>query len=169
MVDLAGKNAFGLTTGTPGRALGGYSSTYTIPAPAALVRAHYLSGNPQYLKTILRSALYSAGANPMNLCLTTGLGENCVQYPLHEDSRHTGQPAPIGITVFGPNEMSTYATPGSEWKRRLDTECTPAGTTWPSAESYFDLYGWDLMCEYVIDNPLGQTAFIWGYLASRKK
>ena len=168
MVGLAAKNAFGITTGTPGIALGGWSSTYTVPASPTLVRAHFLSGNPQYLKTILRSSQYSAGANPMNLVLTTGLGENCVQFPLHEDSRHTGQPAPIGITVSGPNEISTFATPGSYWKKRLDTECTPPGTAWPSAESYFDLYGWDLMNEYVI-RGLGQTAYIWGYLASRKK
>jgi endoglucanase len=163
LVENSTKNAFGISSGRLG------SSSYSIPASATLARAHYLSGNPRYLKTMLRSALYSAGANPMNLCLTTGLGENCVQHPLHEDSRHTGQPAPIGITVFGPREISTSARPGTDIEKRLSTECTPPGSKWPSAESYFDLYGWDVMNEYVVNSPLGPTAYIWGYLASRKK
>jgi endoglucanase len=162
-VESSTKNAFGIANGR----LGG-SSSYSIPASSTLARAHYLSGNPKYLKTILRSAIYSAGANPMNLCLTTGLGENCVKNPLHEDSRHTGQPAPIGITVFGPREISSSAKPGTDIERRLNTECTPVGSEWPAAESYFDLYGWDIMNEYVINSPLGPTAYIWGYLASRK-
>ena len=163
LVETSTKNAFGIANGR----LGG-SGSYSIPASSTLARAHYLSGNPKYLKTILRSAVYSAGANPMNLCLTTGLGENCVKNPLHEDTRHTGQPAPIGITVFGPREISSSARPGTDIERRLNTECTPAGSKWPAGESYFDLYGWDVMNEYVINNPLGPTAYIWGYLASRK-
>ena len=169
LVKLSENNAFGLTTGSPGRAIGGWSSSYTMPASPILVRAHYLSWNQRYLKTILRSALYSAGANPMNVVMTTGLGENCVKNPLHEDSRHTGQPAPIGTTVSGPEEIPVGAPAGSDVGKRLDTECMPAGSKWPSAESYFDLYGWAEMNEYVIDRPLGQTAYIWGYLASRKK
>jgi endoglucanase len=170
LVEVSATNAFGITTGIPGRPLGGYASTYSIPAPPTLVRAHYLSGNPQYLKTILRSALFSAGANPMNLCLTTGLGENCVKNALHEDSKHTGQPAPIGITVFGPSELPfTARSGGPEIETRLKPECTPAISEWPSAESYFDVFWFISQNEYVIDRPLGQTAYIWGYLASRKK
>ncbi|MBV5315007.1 MAG: glycoside hydrolase family 9 protein [Prolixibacteraceae bacterium] len=169
LVDLSLKSAYGITTSITGKALGGWESTYSIPASQTLVRAHYLTGNAQYLKTLLRSALFSAGANPMNLCLTTGLGENCIKHPLHEDSRHTGQPAPIGISVCGPGEISVFAKPGSDMERRLSTECTPEGVKWPSAESYFDLYGWDLQNEYVVDRNLGPSAYIWGYLASRKK
>ena len=169
MVKLSANNAFGLTTGTSGRAISGYSSTYTIPASTTLARAHYLSRNPQYLKTILRSALYSAGANPMNLCMTTGLGENSVKNALHEDSKHTGQPAPLGITVFGPCELPTSdARPGSDLEKRLNTTCAPLISNWPSAESYFDVFWFVSQNEYVIDRPLGQTGYIWGYLASRK-
>ncbi len=168
VIELSNKNAYGITTHIPGRALGGWESTYSIPAAQTLVRAHSLFGDEIYLKTMIRSALFSAGANPMNLCLTTGLGENCVQHPLHEDSRHTGQPAPIGISVCGPGEIPVYAKPGSDMEKRLNTECTPAGVKWPSAESYFDLYGWDLQNEYVVDRNMGPSAYIWGYLAARK-
>ncbi|HEX2974830.1 MAG TPA: glycoside hydrolase family 9 protein [Bacteroidales bacterium] len=170
MVELSANNAFGLTTGSPGRAISGYSSTYTIPASTTLARAHYLTGNPQYLKTILRSALYSAGANPMNLCLTTGLGENPVRNALHEDTKHTGQPAPIGITVFGPCELPfSDARPGGEMETRLNVTTSPAISNWPSAEAFFDVFWFVPQNEYVIDRPLGQTAYIWGYLDSRRK
>ena len=170
LIELSANNAFGLTTGSAGRAIGGYSSTYTIPASATLVRAHYLTGDPKYLKTILRSALYSAGANPMNQCMTTGLGEYYVKNALHEDTKHTGQSAPIGITVFGPCELqNSDARPGSDLEKRLNITCTPAIAGWPSAESYFDVFWFVSQNEFVVDNPLGPTEYIWGYLASRKK
>jgi len=168
LVEWSESNAFGITTGGPGRPLGGWGSTYTIPASPTLVRAHYLSGDSRYLKTILRSALYSAGANPMNLCLTTGLGENHVINALHEDTRHTGQPAPIGISVFGPNELTYNIDPGSSLEYKLNKECTPGIADWPTSESYFDIFWFVKQNEYVIDRPLGQAAYIWGYLASRK-
>jgi endoglucanase len=168
IVGFSRKSAYGITTGRPGRALGSWAATYTIPAEPILVRAHYISGDPVYLKTILRSALYSAGANPMNLCLTTGLGSNCVQNALHEDSRHTGQLAPIGISVFGPSELTLNLEEGSNLEYKLKKECTPDIREWPSAESYFDIFWFVSQNEYVIDRPLGQTAYIWGYLASRE-
>jgi len=168
LVKLSENNAFGITTGTSGRAL--RSSSYSIPASATLVRAHYLSGNQQYLKTILRSGLYTAGANPMNLCLTTGLGENYVKNALHEDTKHTGQPAPLGITVFGPSEIPfSTARAGTDLEQRLNTTCVPEVSKWPSSESYFDVFWFVTQNEYVINSPLGPTAYIWGYLASRKK
>ena len=168
LVNVSGKNAYGITTAIPGRAMGGWESNYSIPASPALVRAHVITGDIRYLNTLLRSTMFSAGANPMNLVLTTGLGVNHVMHPLHEDTRHTGQPAPIGISVCGPCEIPVYAKPGSDMADRLDRECTPRGSKWPSAESYFDLYGWDLMNEYVVDRNLGPSAYIWGYLAARK-
>ena len=169
LVKISANNAFGISNGSPGRPINGYSSIYSIPASATLARAHYISGNVQYLKTILRSGLYTAGANPMNLCLTTGLGENCVKNPLHEDSKHTGQPAPLGITVFGPCELPfSDARPGSDLEKRLNMACSPAISGWPTSESFFDVFWFVMQDEYVIDNPLGPTAYIWGYLASRK-
>jgi endoglucanase len=167
VIRLAQQGAYGITTSQSGRALGGYASTFTIPAEPLLVRAHVLSGDEKYLKAILRSTLYSAGANPTNLCFTTGLGDYYVQNVLHEDSKHTGQPAPIGITVFGPSELSANARPGSEIEIRLKGTTTPSLSEWPTYESYFDVFWFISQNEYVIDRPLGQAAYIWGYLAAR--
>jgi hypothetical protein len=100
---------------------------------------------------------------------STGLGENHVKNALHEDSKHTGRPAPLGITVFGPCELPfSDARAGSDLEKRLNTTCAPAISSWPTSESYFDVFWFVSQNEYVIDRPLGQTAYIWGYLASRK-
>ena len=105
----------------------------------------------------------------MNLSLTTGLGENCIQNPLHEDTRHTGRPAPLGITVFGPFDLTaSYASPGSPMEKRINSYLNPRLSEWPMSESFFDVFWIVPMNEYVIDRPLGQAAYIWGYLASRK-
>lgn len=169
LVKLSAANAFGITNGSSGRPISGYSSAYSTPASATLVRAHYLTGDVKYLSTILRSGLYTAGANPMNLCLTSGLGENYVKNPLHEDTKHSGQPAPLGITVFGPCEIAfSDAQPGSDLELRLNSACSPAVSGWPTAESFFDVFWFVQQDEYVINSPLGPTAYIWGYLASRK-
>jgi endoglucanase len=167
LVDLSGESAYGITTAVPGKALGGWAATYSIPASRVLVRAHYLTSENDYLKTIIRSSLFSAGANPMNLVLTTGLGENPVVHPLHIDSRFTGQPAPVGITVCGPCEIPVFGTTDNVHGIRINRECIPAALQWPSAESYFDVYRWASMNEYTVDNTMGPSAYIWGYLASR--
>ena len=166
LVALSENNAFGITNGSPGRAL--RSSSYTIPAPATLVRAHFLTGDQKYLKTILRSALYSAGANPLNMCMTTGLGENPVKNALHEDSKHTGQPCPIGITVFGPSETTSSVPSVAGLEERLNTTCFPKVLTWPASESYFDVFWFVTQNEYVVGSPMGPTEYVWGYLAARK-
>lgn len=169
LVRLSANNAYGITNGSPGRGISGYSSTFSIPASATLARAHFLTGDVKYLKTILRSGLYTAGANPMNMVLTTGLGENCIKNPLHEDTKHSGRPAPLGITVFGPCELAfSDARPGSDLEKRLNAACSPEVSQWPTAESFFDVFWFVQQNEYVINNPLGPTAYIWGYLASRK-
>lgn len=105
----------------------------------------------------------------MNLCLTTGLGENCVRNALHEDSKHTGQPSPLGITVFGPCELAfSEARPGSDLEKRLNSASYPSVSAWPTAEAYFDVFWFVQQNEYVVNSPLGPAAYIWGYLASRK-
>jgi len=170
IVRLSEDNAFGITNGSAGRAMGGYQSAYTIPASPVLVRAHYLTGDQKYLKTILRSGLYTAGANPLNMVMTTGLGSNSVRNALHEDTKHSGRPCPIGITVFGPCELqASDARPGGDLERRLNSTSYPAVATWPAAEAYFDVFWFVSQNEYVVNNPMGPTEYVWGYLASRKK
>lgn len=168
LVERAAGNAYGVTRGVKDSALGGWAGTFSAPGAELLVYAHELTKDERYLKTLIRSMLFTLGANPMNQCLTTGLGSNPILHPLHEDSRHTGQPAPIGITVCGPCELPIFAIYFDSYPERLARECTPAGLTWPTAESYFDIYGCDFQNEYVVDGHIGANAYIWGYLMTRQ-
>jgi endoglucanase len=153
-------NAFGITA----RYLGPYSSAFSNPASPELIRAHALTGRPEYLAAILRAAQFSSGANPMNITMTTGVGHDWPRNILHEDMKHTGQEAPIGITVFGPADH-----PRPDWfLTRLQKECTPPAMEWPLVEGYFDVYLWAPVCEYTVDSSMIATEYAWGYLAARK-
>jgi endoglucanase len=158
-------NAFGVTTAD--RAIN--NGALTLPASQEIVRAHVLTGDPVYLQSLLRSALYSAGANPMNMTMTTGVGHDWPRNLLHEDSRHFGQPAPTGLTIYGPIDLERYRqTPGTWPIGKLQTQCTPPALEWPTTEAYFDIYAWAPMNEYTVMQNLGPTAYVWGYLAARK-
>lgn len=142
-----------------------YGGFYTVPADRSVVRAHALTGKPVYLEALLRSAQFSAGANPMNMTMTTGLGHDYPRNPLHLDTRSTGQPAPSGITVYGPLDLGAS---NQSVLARLQKESTPPALEWPVTESYFDIWTWVPVNEYTIHETLGQTAYVWGYLAARK-
>lgn len=163
-VKLSKGSAFGFTTA--GRSLSW--GALTVPADTALVRAHVLTGKPEYLETILRSALYSAGANPLNMTMTTGLGHDWPRHLLHEDSRHFGQPVPVGITIYGPSDPVAGQNDNNGWAfKRLQTECTPAVLGWPTMEAYFDVYQWAEQNEFTVYQTMGPTSYVWGYLAAR--
>ncbi|MGA3095076.1 MAG: glycoside hydrolase family 9 protein [Bryobacteraceae bacterium] len=163
-VKLSKGSAFGFTTA--GRSLSW--GALTVPADTALVRAHVLTGRPEYLETILRSALYSAGANPLNMTMTTGLGHDWPRHLLHEDSRHFGQPAPVGITIYGPSDPGA-ANDNNAWGfKRLQTECTPPVLQWPAMEAYFDVYQWAEQNEFTVNQTMGPSSYVWGYLGARR-
>ena len=163
-VKLSKGSAFDFTTA--GRSLSW--GALTVPADTALVRAHVLTGKPEYLETILRSALYSAGANPLNMAMTTGLGHDWPRHLLHEDSRHFGQPAPVGITIYGPSDPGAAQHDNNAWGfKRLQTECTPPVLEWPAMEAYFDVYQWAEQNEFTVYQTMGPTSYVWGYLAAR--
>jgi endoglucanase len=132
-----------------------------------IVRAHVLSGDPKYLRAIVLASQTGAGANPVNMCYTTGLGTKSPQHPLQLDHRITLQPPPPGLTVGGPmdNDMKGLKDPfigpfaGSLF-------CPPY-TQWPALEAFWDVF-WDPMqCEYTIHKPMAGHAYVWGYLAGR--
>ena len=142
-----------------------YGGFYTVPADRSLARAHALTGRADYLEALIRSAQFSAGANPMNMTMTTGLGHASPRNPLHIDSRNSGQPAPAGITVYGPLDL---AASNQSVLARLQKESTPPALEWPVAETYFDIWTWVPVNEYTVHQTLGPTSYVWGYLAARK-
>ena len=156
-----------LTTGDPqATRVGPYSSFYTIPHNVELIRAHYLTGEEKYLAAAIDASQFAAGANPINLCYTTGIGPRCPENVLHHDSRITGQEAPDGITVFGPCGRNF---PNGEMIRMLrEDNIFPGAFAWPGAESYLDVYRYPCQTEYTVQESIGPNAYQWGYFAARE-
>ncbi len=135
------------------------------PDGASLIHAHRLTGNDKYLRGVVLAVQYGGGANPMNLCMTTGLGHRSPLHPMHLDSRLSGQPAPEGITVLGGMDVSQAWFDG-DWGRKLLAPHThPELTSWPPAETYMDVFWNALLCEFTIHDSLAPVVYFRGYLA----
>ncbi len=145
---------------------GGFSAFCTVPRIVQLIRAHYMTGEESYLAAAIAASGFGAGANPDNLCFTTGLGVRYPLNPLHHDSRMTGQEAPVGITVCGPHDFSH---PDDSFPRMLRADFLwPGAYVWPSFESYLDIYREPCINEYTVQGTIGPNAYQWGYFAARK-
>jgi len=136
------------------------------PDAVTLCRAHALTGEAKYLRTAVLACQFGAGANPSNLCYTTGLGHTWPQHPLHIDSRVTHQPPPPGLTVFGPVDVLRNK---NQWGQKLVNRFAhPKVEQWPSLEAFFDVFWYPPMCEFTIHQPMAANAYVWGYLAARE-
>ncbi len=171
---FAAGNAFSITTRAPLLPVMGYTSYYSVPETSigpVLTRAHYLTGKAEYLRGALAAAQFPAGANPMNMTLTTGLGRRFPRHPLHIDSRNAGLDVPGGITVYGINDPK-WDNGAVNWAHTWymhSKVMVPSSRTWPSTEFYVDLGNWPPTNEYTVHQSIGPTAYYWGYLAARGK
>lgn len=139
------------------------TATLSVSDAVNLVRAHSLTQDAQYLKALVLACQSGLGANPLNLCYTTGVGRRWPHLPLHLDSRHTGQAPPEGLTVFGP--VDPTAEQDLFLKTVIAPFCYPAPREWPIMESYWDVFWYPMMCEFTIHHPMSYNAYAWGYLA----
>ncbi len=171
-LSFAQGNSFGITSVVPQlppMAWVGYFSTPEMIS-AVLPRAHYLSGDAKYLRGAVQAANFSAGANPENMAYTIGIGPNHPRAVLHVDSKTSAQPAPKGITVYGPSDPAeNYEFDKWVYTWFLNKSSVPDPRAWPASESYVDLPNWPSMTEYTVQQNIGPTAYYWGYLAAREK
>lgn len=136
------------------------------PDGVSLVRGYILTGDNKYLRALVLACQTGAGANPMNICYTTGLGYKWPQHPLHIDSRITSQPPPPGLTVFGP--VDTKRDDQAWAKKQVERFCYPPVKEWPTLEAYWDVFWYPIICEFTVHQPMARNAYIWGYLAARQ-
>lgn len=142
------------------------AGTLSAPDAVSLVRAHRLTGERKYLAAAVLACQTGLGANPLDLCYTTGLGHDWPRHPLHVDSRVLGCPPPPGLTVFGPIDPKKTT---QQWAEKfLRPFVFPPRADWPVIESYLDVCWYPMMCEYTIHQPMADNAYVWGYLAARK-
>jgi endoglucanase len=138
----------------------------TSPDAIGLVRVHAVTADAKYLRCAVLTCQTGAGANPVNMCYTTGLGHRSPQHPLHIDSRISHQPAPAGLTIFGPTDPDRYK---DNWQQKLVAPyCYPPVLQWPPIEAYWDVFWYPEMCEFTVQAPMAENAYVWGYLAARQ-
>ncbi len=165
----ASGNAFNLTSMDKGRPM--FLGFFSTSGGTELARAHYLTGKEEYLRGVVQSCQFQSGCNPNNIVYTTGLGANPVKHPLHLDSRSSGQPAPVGFTVFG--NVDYWNWKGGFWDWPISGNlnkpgiCWPNPYDWPLTEAYFDIFLFVSMNEFVVDT-WAPNVFVWGYLSARK-
>lgn len=158
----AGKEtAFGWT-GSPAVRIGWgrlTSPRHCIP----LVWAYRLTGESKYLEAMVRACQYPTGANPLNLCFTTGLGKQTPEHVFIGDAILTNQPTPPGITPLGPQEWMLL----NQWWLNPHARAYPALKNWPTCENYIDAGLYTCTGEPTIHGSIAPTFYMWGHLAAR--
>jgi endoglucanase len=144
-------------------------TTFTVPDCIPVVRAHAITGDPKYLRAIILATQTGAGANPLNMCYTTGLGHKNPQHVMHVDSRITRQKPPPGITVLGPLDVEMLGEAALTFHRLAGKFCYPSAKDWPVIENYWDVYWYPQMCEFTVQHTIAPNAYVWGYLAATTK
>jgi endoglucanase len=135
------------------------------PDAISVVRAHVLTGEEKYLRALVLACQLGAGANPSNVCYTTGVGHDWPRKLLHEDARKLHREAPFGITIYGPMDNTRM---GAQWSDpQIDQHCMPPMKDWPTTEALWDVFWYAPVVEYTIMQTIGPNAYVWGYLAAR--
>lgn len=153
-------------TKDPWRPIGG--GIPSGPDAVGLVRAHGLTGEAKYLRAAVLACQFGAGANPLNLCFTTGLGHASPQNPLNVDAFASGQAPPPGLTLLGPCDLELLRSAAGWAQELVEPHQSPKPEDWPALENFFDVFWHPLMCEYTVHEPMAANAYVWGYLAARK-
>jgi endoglucanase len=142
---------------------------FSLPDAVQVCRAHFLTHDAKYLAGAVQACQFPGGANPNNMTYTTGVGSNWPQHPLLLDSRRTGQPAPVGLTIYGNLDSKYYEN--QDWvtwpvKNYLVKVCTPSVWDWPVPEAYWDIFIDPPVNEFTVD-MWAPNVYVWGYLAAR--
>lgn len=161
-IAFAGANPYNVTISKDRTYTGPYGYLYSVPDGVALLRAYALSGEKRYVDAAIAGLNVSLGANPMDLCYTTGLGHNQPTGVLHHDSRRTGQRTPDGITLYGNFNLATHPNHSSITNVEQAGAMTPAPEAYPSMETYLGIYLYPGQCEYTVMQTIGPMAYIFG-------
>lgn len=139
---------------------------------AALIRAHRITGDDDFLATMLDGSAHILGANQVGMSFTVGLGHRWPVAPLHNDSIVAAVPSPIGITIYGwinPAMTGSYSFIfGPTWAALSDDVPTkrvePQRTSLPLYEYLIEYPNFVASAEYTVQQTIVTTAAVWLYL-----
>jgi len=132
-----------------------------------VMRAFVLGGNETFLYAGVQGTGIGLGANPKNLCYTTGLGDNPVTTPLHIDCYNGNKTVPTGIPIYG----SILPRHGVDdwpvtWYLTGDQAIFPSYYNWPIMENQHGFWLWPPMNEYTVQQTFATNSYVWGFLAA---
>ncbi len=136
--------------------------THTTPASHPLIVKHKLTGDRQYLDMLQANLSYFLGANPLNICWISGVGERNVSRMLHINSRcDTVDRIAPGLVPYGAIKPNAEQRHGA-----ILNTLYPAWADWPLPQTWCD--GVDhsdaAMAEFTIHQNIVTAAFNYGYM-----
>ncbi|MDR3414532.1 MAG: glycoside hydrolase family 9 protein [Formivibrio sp.] len=148
----------------------------THEVSAALMRAHRITGEDDFLAAMLDGSAHILGANQIGLSFTVGVGARWPTAPLHGDSIAAGVQPPTGITIYGwatPAMMESYwYIWGPPWAVLSDQVPTkrvePKRASLPLYEYLIQYPGLVASAEYTVHQTIATTAAVWSYLNGRQ-
>ncbi len=128
--------------------------------------AYYLTGKEDYLGYHYTACDYILGANPLNMCWVTGIGEKFPKEVMHLDSWYynTEKGMVPGLVPFGPAAY-TDDHPDGTWEISWGMQTAyPPAEEWPSHELYFENRYCPPMNEFTVHATIGPAAAAFGFL-----
>ena len=141
--------------------------TATRPNIFPLMVAYAITGNAKYLSYCYTTCDYILGANPLNMCWVSGMGEKHPQEFMHLDSWYynTARGMVPGIIPFGPYWYEE-GTAGGPWDARWGLKTVyPPAQQWPSHELWFENRYCPPTNEFTVHASIGTAAAAFGFLS----
>jgi len=143
------------------------SGNATRPNIFPLMAAYAITGNAKYLSYCYTTCDYILGANPLNMCWVSGIGEKHPEEFMHLDSWYYNQEKGMipGIIPYGPYWYEE-GTPGGPWDPQWGRTTTyPAARLWPSHELWFENRYCPPANEFTVHESIAPAAVAFGFLS----
>lgn len=138
----------------------------TTPSNLPLIVAHAVSGEQKFLTQMYLNCDNTLGANPLNICWVTGLGDRPVRTILHHDSQYDTFDEPVpGLVPYGP--LRDKGKDKLNWTHAWGQNTAfPSAAKWPSDELWFGNYMSPAAAEFTVTESIGPAAAAYGYLCA---
>lgn len=140
----------------------------TRPRIFPVYMAYVVTGDEKFLGYHYTTVDYILGANPLNMCWVTGLGEKSPQEIMHIDSwfYNDGEVMVPGLIPYGPYQYEA-GTPSGPWEVTWGMKTTyPVASEWPSHELYFENRYCPPVAEFTVHQMIGPAAAAFGLLCN---
>lgn len=143
------------------------SGNATRPNIFPLMAAYAITGNKKYPSYCYTTCDYILGANPLNMCWVSGIGEKHPEEFMHLDSWYYNREKGMipGIIPYGPYWYEAV-TPAGPWEPQWGrTTAYPDAKLWPSHELWFENRYCPPTNEFTVHESIATAAAAFGFLS----